>query len=162
MCWPHFHVFAEVLLDMNAIGGELGWLTWPLDQGDRPGVSRAPSSSLQLPCFCLDLTSGEFCIVRMHRKGPKRLVHKHLTLWRMWLGVKRSGVCTCQAISADMHVRRSSLEGMLGLHRSLVNRKAAFNSQLEIVVASCGFKASTLEFSLREQLTFAACGASHF
>ncbi|XP_056896986.1 ephrin type-A receptor 2 isoform X1 [Takifugu flavidus] len=27
----------EVLLDMNAIGGELGWLTWPLDQGDRPG-----------------------------------------------------------------------------------------------------------------------------
>ncbi|XP_070694909.1 ephrin type-A receptor 2 isoform X2 [Pempheris klunzingeri] len=27
----------EVLLDMRATGGELGWLTWPLDQGDRPG-----------------------------------------------------------------------------------------------------------------------------
>ncbi|XP_036960736.1 ephrin type-A receptor 2 isoform X1 [Acanthopagrus latus] len=27
----------EVLLDMRATGGELGWLTWPLDQGDKPG-----------------------------------------------------------------------------------------------------------------------------
>ncbi|XP_054633894.1 ephrin type-A receptor 2 [Dunckerocampus dactyliophorus] len=27
----------EVLLDMKATGGELGWLTWPLDQGDKPG-----------------------------------------------------------------------------------------------------------------------------
>ncbi|XP_075882599.1 ephrin type-A receptor 2 isoform X2 [Nelusetta ayraudi] len=27
----------EVLLDMKATGGELGWLTWPLDQGERPG-----------------------------------------------------------------------------------------------------------------------------
>ncbi|KAM9752541.1 ephrin type-A receptor 2 isoform 2-T2 [Menidia menidia] len=27
----------EVLLDMRAAGGELGWLTWPLDQGDTPG-----------------------------------------------------------------------------------------------------------------------------
>lgn len=27
----------EVLLDMRATGGELGWLTWPLEQGDKPG-----------------------------------------------------------------------------------------------------------------------------
>ncbi|XP_068601902.1 ephrin type-A receptor 2 [Brachionichthys hirsutus] len=27
----------EVLLDMQATGGELGWLTWPLDQGDKSG-----------------------------------------------------------------------------------------------------------------------------
>ncbi|XP_022049739.1 ephrin type-A receptor 2 isoform X1 [Acanthochromis polyacanthus] len=27
----------EVLLDMRATGGELGWLTWPLDQGDKSG-----------------------------------------------------------------------------------------------------------------------------
>ncbi|XP_016891727.1 ephrin type-A receptor 2 isoform X2 [Cynoglossus semilaevis] len=27
----------EVLLDMRATGGELGWLTWPLDQGDKLG-----------------------------------------------------------------------------------------------------------------------------
>ncbi|XP_068188774.1 ephrin type-A receptor 2 isoform X2 [Antennarius striatus] len=27
----------EVLLDMQATGGELGWLTWPLDQADKPG-----------------------------------------------------------------------------------------------------------------------------
>ncbi|XP_077424006.1 ephrin type-A receptor 2 isoform X2 [Vanacampus margaritifer] len=27
----------EVLLDMKATGGELGWLTWPLEQGDKPG-----------------------------------------------------------------------------------------------------------------------------
>ncbi|KAK7884746.1 hypothetical protein WMY93_027869 [Mugilogobius chulae] len=27
----------EVLLDMQATGGELGWLTWPLDQGDKKG-----------------------------------------------------------------------------------------------------------------------------
>ncbi|XP_029363369.1 ephrin type-A receptor 2 isoform X2 [Echeneis naucrates] len=27
----------EVLLDMKATGGELGWLTWPLDQGEKPG-----------------------------------------------------------------------------------------------------------------------------
>ncbi|KAM6924790.1 LOW QUALITY PROTEIN: ephrin type-A receptor 2 [Xenentodon cancila] len=27
----------EVLLDMRATGGELGWLTWPLDQGERSG-----------------------------------------------------------------------------------------------------------------------------
>ncbi|XP_034393029.1 ephrin type-A receptor 2 isoform X2 [Cyclopterus lumpus] len=27
----------EVLLDMKATGGELGWLTWPLDQGDKSG-----------------------------------------------------------------------------------------------------------------------------
>ncbi|CAN9515708.1 unnamed protein product [Ophioblennius macclurei] len=27
----------EVLLDMRATGGELGWLTWPLDQQDKPG-----------------------------------------------------------------------------------------------------------------------------
>ncbi|XP_051280918.1 ephrin type-A receptor 2 isoform X1 [Dicentrarchus labrax] len=27
----------EVLLDMRATGGEMGWLTWPLDQGDKPG-----------------------------------------------------------------------------------------------------------------------------
>ncbi|XP_058498855.1 ephrin type-A receptor 2 isoform X2 [Solea solea] len=27
----------EVLLDMMATGSELGWLTWPLDQGDKPG-----------------------------------------------------------------------------------------------------------------------------
>uniref|UniRef100_G3NNY9 Eph receptor A2 b n=1 Tax=Gasterosteus aculeatus TaxID=69293 RepID=G3NNY9_GASAC len=26
-----------VLLDMKATGGELGWLTWPLEQGDKPG-----------------------------------------------------------------------------------------------------------------------------
>lgn len=43
---------------MNAIGGELGWLTWPLDQGDRPGVSIAPSSMLQLLCFCSELASS--------------------------------------------------------------------------------------------------------
>lgn len=36
-------VSTEVLLDMKATGGELGWLTWPLDQGDRPGVSPPPS-----------------------------------------------------------------------------------------------------------------------
>uniref|UniRef100_A0A3P8UUR8 receptor protein-tyrosine kinase n=1 Tax=Cynoglossus semilaevis TaxID=244447 RepID=A0A3P8UUR8_CYNSE len=30
-------VSAEVLLDMRATGGELGWLTWPLDQGDKLG-----------------------------------------------------------------------------------------------------------------------------
>ena len=29
---------------MRATGGELGWLTWPLDQGDKPGVSIAPTS----------------------------------------------------------------------------------------------------------------------
>lgn len=39
-------VSAEVLLDMRATGGELGWLTWPLDQGDKLGVScSVPSSS---------------------------------------------------------------------------------------------------------------------
>ncbi|XP_037131148.1 ephrin type-A receptor 2 [Syngnathus acus] len=27
----------EVLLDMKATGGELGWLTWPFEQGDKPG-----------------------------------------------------------------------------------------------------------------------------
>ncbi|XP_068453166.1 ephrin type-A receptor 2 isoform X1 [Clinocottus analis] len=27
----------EVLLDMKATGGELGWLTWPLDQGEKSG-----------------------------------------------------------------------------------------------------------------------------
>uniref|UniRef100_A0A7N6BPZ1 receptor protein-tyrosine kinase n=1 Tax=Anabas testudineus TaxID=64144 RepID=A0A7N6BPZ1_ANATE len=27
----------EVILDMKAAGGELGWLTWPLDQGERSG-----------------------------------------------------------------------------------------------------------------------------
>ncbi|KAM7404370.1 hypothetical protein PAMP_011722 [Pampus punctatissimus] len=27
----------EMLLDMRATGGELGWLTWPLDQGDKSG-----------------------------------------------------------------------------------------------------------------------------
>uniref|UniRef100_A0A665X765 receptor protein-tyrosine kinase n=1 Tax=Echeneis naucrates TaxID=173247 RepID=A0A665X765_ECHNA len=31
------HVSTEVLLDMKATGGELGWLTWPLDQGEKPG-----------------------------------------------------------------------------------------------------------------------------
>lgn len=36
-------VSTEVLLDMKATGGELGWLTWPLDQGDKPGVSPPPS-----------------------------------------------------------------------------------------------------------------------
>uniref|UniRef100_A0A3Q2XBW1 receptor protein-tyrosine kinase n=1 Tax=Hippocampus comes TaxID=109280 RepID=A0A3Q2XBW1_HIPCM len=30
---PH----TEVLLDMKATGGELGWLTWPFEQGDKPG-----------------------------------------------------------------------------------------------------------------------------
>uniref|UniRef100_A0A3Q3MVI1 receptor protein-tyrosine kinase n=1 Tax=Labrus bergylta TaxID=56723 RepID=A0A3Q3MVI1_9LABR len=29
-------------MDMKATGGELGWLTWPLDQGDKPGVSIVP------------------------------------------------------------------------------------------------------------------------
>lgn len=38
---------------MNAIGGELGWLTWPLDQGDRPGVSIAPSSTVLTFMFLL-------------------------------------------------------------------------------------------------------------
>lgn len=37
---------------MRATGGELGWLTWPLDQGDRPGVSIA--LLLQLPRFHLE------------------------------------------------------------------------------------------------------------
>ncbi|XP_067383048.1 ephrin type-A receptor 2 isoform X1 [Channa argus] len=27
----------EVILDMKAAGGELGWLTWPLDQGEKTG-----------------------------------------------------------------------------------------------------------------------------
>ncbi|XP_077464571.1 ephrin type-A receptor 2 isoform X1 [Stigmatopora argus] len=27
----------EVLLDMKATGGELGWLTWPFEQGEKPG-----------------------------------------------------------------------------------------------------------------------------
>lgn len=36
-------VSTEVLLDMRATGGELGWLTWPLEQGDKPGVSIPPS-----------------------------------------------------------------------------------------------------------------------
>lgn len=44
-CTDSFLVFlTEVLLDMRATGGELGWLTWPLDQGDKPGVSIAPAS----------------------------------------------------------------------------------------------------------------------
>lgn len=35
---------------MKATGGELGWLTWPLDQGDKPGVSPSlPPSLPQLP-----------------------------------------------------------------------------------------------------------------
>lgn len=42
-------VSTEVLLDMKATGGELGWLTWPLDQGERPGVSPPPSLLLPLP-----------------------------------------------------------------------------------------------------------------
>lgn len=44
-----------------------------------------------------------------------------------------------------MHMRRSCLESMLELHQSLVNRKTAPTSELEIVVASCGFKASPPE-----------------
>lgn len=39
--------------------------------------------------------------------------------------------------------RRSCLESVLGLHQRLVSRKTALYSELEIVVASCGFKAST-------------------
>ncbi|XP_034446511.1 ephrin type-A receptor 2 isoform X1 [Hippoglossus hippoglossus] len=38
----------EVLLDMRATEGELGWLTWPLGQGDKPGwevVQRALNGS---------------------------------------------------------------------------------------------------------------------
>ncbi len=29
---------------MKATGGELGWLTWPLDQGEKSGVSVAAAS----------------------------------------------------------------------------------------------------------------------
>ena len=42
--WHHSLVSTEVLLDMRATGGELGWLTWPLDQGERSGVSIAQAS----------------------------------------------------------------------------------------------------------------------
>lgn len=47
-----------------------------------------------------------------------------------------------------MRLRRSFLESMVGVHQSLVNRKTAPYSELEIVVASCGFKASTPELYL--------------
>lgn len=153
MSWPPFPVFAEVLLDMNAAGGELGWLTWPLEQADRPGVSAAPSSPLQPPCFCLELTSGYICTLRMHRKGlkRKRLLHKHLTVWLVWLGVRSWCVFMsgCSKVKQQVphgcwgkRMRRSCLESVLGLQR-LVSRKTALYSELEIVVASCGFKAST-------------------
>uniref|UniRef100_A0A8C5DT58 receptor protein-tyrosine kinase n=1 Tax=Gouania willdenowi TaxID=441366 RepID=A0A8C5DT58_GOUWI len=35
--YSSFCIKELVLLDMKASGGELGWLTWPLDQGDKPG-----------------------------------------------------------------------------------------------------------------------------
>ncbi|TKS77221.1 Ephrin type-A receptor 2 [Collichthys lucidus] len=35
--WRSRSFYLEVLLDMKATGGELGWLTWPLDQGDKLG-----------------------------------------------------------------------------------------------------------------------------
>lgn len=47
----------EVLLDMRASGDELGWLTWPLDQGEKTGVSKALlsgfSSSSHVSCWNL-------------------------------------------------------------------------------------------------------------
>lgn len=57
-------VSTEVLLDMRATGAELGWLTWPLEQGDRPGVSIQPSpcssSSLNLLLeFAFRINLGE-------------------------------------------------------------------------------------------------------
>lgn len=66
-------VSTEVLLDMRATGGELGWLTWPLEQGDKPGVSFPPSplssSALRL---CLEFA---FRINLQWRKFP----------WRLWM-----------------------------------------------------------------------------
>lgn len=38
---------------MRAIGGELGWLTWPLDQGDDPGVSISSPAPTFLFGICL-------------------------------------------------------------------------------------------------------------
>lgn len=54
---------------MKATGGELGWLTWPLDQGDKPGVSIAPASP-PTPTFPLGICLRINLRREMHRKGP--------------------------------------------------------------------------------------------
>lgn len=54
---------------MRATGGELGWLTWPLDQGDKPGVSTAPSFS-PAPTFPLGICLRIYAWEKMYRKGP--------------------------------------------------------------------------------------------
>lgn len=66
---PH----TEVLLDMKATGGELGWLTWPFEQGDKPGVSIALAHTR--------FTHLEFARTEtLHRKGQASVCVKYLTI----------------------------------------------------------------------------------
>lgn len=80
----------------------------------------------------------------------------------MWRVAKSPGVHMSGFYKTKQQVPKTARvwASMSGLNQSSVNRKTAPDTELEIVVASCGLKPSTPELYVREQFTFATCGAS--
>lgn len=78
---------------MKAAGGELGWLTWPLDQGDKSGVSitvASPPSPTLITCLRINVHE------KMQGKDSAELrssCAKYLTIPLVWLAFQwASGV----------------------------------------------------------------------